>query len=103
MTVATSDDQLLRLHNDLSSAQINAGIRGDTAIITDENGIRSFRVGAQFPSGELPWYMMVVWYANQHSGLLAVLGLIATSILGLALTAMFKRHARKRLESGDSQ
>ncbi|WP_410316102.1 hypothetical protein, partial [Klebsiella pneumoniae] len=32
-----------------------------------------------------------------------VLGLIATSILGLALTTMFKRHARKRLESGDSQ
>ncbi len=30
----------------------------------------------------------------------AVLGLIATSIMGLALTAMFKRHARKRLGSG---
>ncbi len=33
----------------------------------------------------------------------AVLGLIATSIMGLALTAMFKRHARKRLGSGDNQ
>ncbi|WP_409254897.1 hypothetical protein, partial [Klebsiella pneumoniae] len=39
----------------------------------------------------------------QHSGFLAVLGLIATSIMGLALTAMFKRHARKRLGSGDNQ
>ena len=29
-----------------------------------------------------------------------MLGLIATSIMGLALTAMFKRHARKRLGSG---
>ncbi|WP_376713086.1 hypothetical protein, partial [Klebsiella quasipneumoniae] len=32
-----------------------------------------------------------------------LLGLIATSIMGLALTAMFKRHARKRLGSGDNQ
>lgn len=47
--------------------------------------------------------MMAVWYANQHSGLLALLGLLATTIIGLALTAMFKRHARKRLSSGDSQ
>ncbi len=53
-----------------------------------------------FPSGQMPWYMMAVWYASQHSGFLAVLGLIATSIMGLALTAMFKRHARKRLGSG---
>lgn len=44
--------------------------------------------------------MMAVWYASQHSGFLALLGLIATSIMGLALTAMFKRHARKRLGSG---
>ena len=47
-------------------------MRGDTAIITDENGIRSFRVGPQFPSGEMPWYMMVVWYASQHSVLMAL-------------------------------
>ncbi|VFS69780.1 Uncharacterised protein [Raoultella planticola] len=25
----------------------------------------------------MPWYMMAVWYANQHSGLLALLGLLA--------------------------
>ncbi|MCV5743893.1 hypothetical protein OFN42_27150, partial [Escherichia coli] len=54
-------------------------------------------------SGQMPWYMMAVWYASQHSGFLAVLGLIATSIMGLALTAMFKRHARKRLGSGANQ
>ncbi|MFK3882050.1 cellulose biosynthesis cyclic di-GMP-binding regulatory protein BcsB [Pantoea agglomerans] len=97
MTVATSDDQLLRLHNDLSSAQINAGIRGDTAIITDENGIRSFRVGAQFPSGELPWYMMVVWYANQHSVLLAVAAMLLSALVGSAAWVMLKRHAWRRL------
>ncbi|MDH2068843.1 cellulose biosynthesis cyclic di-GMP-binding regulatory protein BcsB [Pantoea sp. GD03673] len=97
MTMATSDDQLLRLHNDLRSAQINAAVRGDTAIMTDENGIRSFRVGAQFPSGELPWYMMVVWYANQHSVLLAVAAMLLSALVGSAAWVMLKRHAWRRL------
>ena len=101
--MASNDDQLARLKTDLESPRINAGIRGDTAVITSDNGVRSFQVSTPFPSGQMPWYMMAVWYANQHSGLLAVLGLIATSIMGLALTAMFKRHARKRLGSGDNQ
>ncbi|HEY2454941.1 MAG TPA: cellulose biosynthesis cyclic di-GMP-binding regulatory protein BcsB [Scandinavium sp.] len=99
----SSDDQLARLYSDLNSPRINAGIRGDTSIITNENTVRSFRVSTQFPSGQMPWYMMAIWYANQHSGLLAILGLIATSIIGLALTSMFKRHARKRLNPGEDK
>jgi hypothetical protein len=101
--LGSSDDQLARLYNDLNSPRINAGIRGDTSIITNENTVRSFRVSTQFPSGQMPWYMMAIWYANQHSGLLAILGLIATSIIGLALTSMFKRHARKRLNPGEDK
>jgi len=97
VTVATSDDQLLRLHSDLSSARINAAIRGDTAIITDENGIRSFRVGAQFPVGEMPWYMMVVWYANQHSVFLALAALLLSALVGSAVWVMLRRHAWRRL------
>ncbi|BDA58008.1 cellulose biosynthesis cyclic di-GMP-binding regulatory protein BcsB [Raoultella ornithinolytica] len=103
VAMASNDDQLARLKSDLDSPRINAGIRGDTAVITSDNGVRSFQVSTPFPSGQMPWYMMAIWYANQHSGLLAILGLIATSIVGLALTAMFKRHARKRLSSGDGQ
>jgi hypothetical protein len=97
MTVATSDQQLLRLHEDLNSARINAGIRGDTAIITDENGIRSFRVGPQFPSGEMPWYMMVVWYANQHSVLMALAAFLLSALVGGGAWVMLKRHAWRRL------
>lgn len=103
VAMASNDDQLARLKSDLDSPRINAGIRGDTAVITNDNGVRSFQVSTPFPSGQMPWYMMAIWYANQHSGLLAILGLLATSIIGLALTAMFKRHARKRLSSGDGQ
>lgn len=97
MAVGSSDDQLARLHDDLASARINAAIRGDVAIITNENGVRSFRVGPQFPSGQMPAHMMIVWYANQHSGLLAVLGLGFAILAGLALNALMKRRARKRL------
>ncbi|MCH9299204.1 cellulose biosynthesis cyclic di-GMP-binding regulatory protein BcsB [Pantoea allii] len=98
MAVATSDDQLLRLHDDLGSARINAAVRGDTAIMTDENGIRSFRVGPQFPSGEMPWYMMVVWYANQHSVLMALTALLLSAVVGSAAWVMLKRHASRRLQ-----
>ncbi len=97
MTVATDDAQLLRLHQDLSLKRINAGIRGDTAIITDENGIRSFRVGAQFPSGQMPWYRMVIWYANQHAVVLALLALLFSVLVGLSTFVLLKRHAWKRL------
>lgn len=97
MALGSNDEQLARLHNDLTSARINAGIRGDAAIITNENGVRSFRVGSQFPSGEMPTQMMIVWYANQHSALLAVLGLIMSTLCGLGLYARLKKRARKRL------
>lgn len=97
MTVATDDAQLSRLHQDMTQQRINAGIRGDTAIITDENGIRSFRVGAQFPSGQMPWYMMVVWYANQHAVVLALLALLISTLVGLSTCVLLKRHAWKRL------
>ncbi|MFT4291414.1 cellulose biosynthesis cyclic di-GMP-binding regulatory protein BcsB [Enterobacter sp.] len=97
MALGSNDDQLSRLHEDLTSARINAGIRGDAAIITNENGVRSFRVGSQFPSGQMPMQMMIVWYANQHSALLAILGLIISSLTGLALYAFLKKRAHKRL------
>lgn len=101
MAVASNGDQISRLHADLNLPRINAGIRGDVAIITDENGIRSFRVGPQFPSGQMPWYMMVVWYANQHSALLALAGLMFALVIGLSLYGLLKRRAHKRLNPQD--
>ena len=101
MAIGSNGDQISRLHTDLNLPRINAGIRGDVAIITDENGVRSFRVGQQFPSGQMPWYMMVVWYANQHSGLLALVGLAFSLIIGLSLYSILKRRAHKRLNPQD--
>ncbi len=90
LALGSNDEQLSRLHADLSSARINAGIRGDVAIITNETGVRSFRVGEQFPSGEMPVHMMVIWYANQHSALLAILGLLFGALVGGVLYIVLK-------------
>ncbi|MGG7449088.1 cellulose biosynthesis cyclic di-GMP-binding regulatory protein BcsB [Kosakonia oryzendophytica] len=98
LALGSNDEQLSRLHADLSSARINAGIRGDVAIITNETGVRSFRVGEQFPSGEMPVHMMVIWYANQHSALLAILGLLFGSLVGGVLYIVLKKRERKRLD-----
>ncbi len=98
LALGSNDEQLSRLHGDLTSARINAGIRGDAAVITNENGVRSFRVGEQSPRGEMPAQMMVIWYANQHSAMLAILGLVFGCIGGLALFAWLRNRAKKRLD-----
>lgn len=99
VVVATGTDgnQLLRIHDDLKSARINAGVRGDIAIITDENGIRSFTVGKQFPTGQMPWYMMVLWYASAHIVILSLIAVAVSLLVGLSLYVMLARHAAKRL------
>lgn len=103
LVVGSNDDQLSRLPADLNSAKINAGIRGDAAIITDENGVRSFRVGGQYPSGEMPSHMMIVWYANQHAVLLAFSALLFSTIFGLFMYAGLKKRARERLSQGEGK
>lgn len=103
MVTASDEDQLSRLSNDLNSAKINAGIRGDVAMITDENGVRSFRVGSQYPSGQMPDHLMIVWYANQHSVLLAFSALLFSTFFGLLFYGVLKKRARNRLKPGSKK
>lgn len=67
------------------------------SIITDENGVRSFQVAPQFPSGELPWYMLIIWYANQHSFLLACLGGLICLIAGFTFYNILVSRSKQRL------
>ncbi|AHG21771.1 hypothetical protein Z042_20765 [Chania multitudinisentens RB-25] len=94
---ASSDDGLSKIYTDLKSPKINAGVRGDLAVITDQNGVHSFQVGAQFPSGELPWYLIFIWYASKHVVLLSLTGLGISIVLGLSLYILLRKHAAKRL------
>ena len=41
--------------------------------------------------------MMVVWYANQHSVLLALAAMLISALVGSAAWVMLKRHAWRRL------
>ncbi|PLR51217.1 cellulose biosynthesis cyclic di-GMP-binding regulatory protein BcsB [Chimaeribacter arupi] len=97
LATATDDDQLLKINQDLNTAAINAGVRGDLAVITDENGVRSFRVGPQFPVGQLPWYLMIVWYASQHIVVLSLVTLLFAAAIGLSIYVLLARHAAQRL------
>ncbi|MOA53588.1 cellulose synthase regulator protein [compost metagenome] len=72
-------------------------MRGDLAVITDQNGVRSFQVGEQFPSGELPWYLIFIWYASKHVVLLSLTVLGISVVLGLGLYILLRKHAAKRL------
>ncbi len=98
MATATSDAELLKLDNDLKSSEINAGIRGDAAVITDSNGVKSFQVAPQFPTGQLPWYQMAIWYANQHSAVFALLTTLVSLLMGWAVYYRLVSRSRKRLE-----
>lgn len=95
---ATSESELLKLDGDLQSSEINAGIRGDVAVITDSNGVKSFQVAPQFPTGQLPWYQMTIWYANQHSALFALLASVVSLLMGWALYHRLVIRAGKRLK-----
>ncbi len=97
MATATSGDQLEHLNSDLQLPAINAGIRGDIAVINSENGVKSFVVGTQFHRGEMPWYMLIVWYANQHIILLSLCGLLFAALIGSCSYVLLARHAAKRL------
>ncbi|MFW5387706.1 MULTISPECIES: cellulose biosynthesis cyclic di-GMP-binding regulatory protein BcsB [unclassified Yersinia (in: enterobacteria)] len=97
LATATGDDQLASIHGDLKLSTVNAGVRGDLAIITNENGVRSFSVGEQFPRGELPWYQMIIWYASQHIVILALLALLISVIIGVSMFGLLKRRAAIRL------
>lgn len=97
VAAATDGDELGKIYTDLQLAKLNAGIRGDLAVITDESGVRSFRVGGQFPSGEMPWYMMVMWYASQHIITLSLAALLIAVLVGWGTYTLLRRHAAQRL------
>jgi LPXTG-motif cell wall-anchored protein len=46
----------------------------------------------------MPVHMMVIWYANQHSALLAILGLLFGALVGGVLYIVLKKRERKRLD-----
>ncbi|WP_237484618.1 cellulose biosynthesis cyclic di-GMP-binding regulatory protein BcsB [Vibrio hippocampi] len=100
---ASHSEQLSKIGADLQSQSTNAAIRGDTTIITNDNDVASFQVSTTFPSGELPWYQVVMWYANQHSVMLVGILLLVSMILGFAIYPTLVKVAQRRLTSSQHQ
>lgn len=99
IATATQDEQLALLPADLRNPTINAGIRGDIAIIDKTDGVHSWTVGPHYVSGQMPWYLQIIWYANQH---IVVLGLICAFLagaMGLLAYAYLKNQAEQRLKN----
>jgi hypothetical protein len=97
VATASDDEGLSKIHTDLKSTQINAGVRGDLAVINDQDGVNSFQVSAQFPSGELPWYLVFIWYASKYVVVLCLAVLAVSVVLGLSLYVLLRKHAARRL------
>jgi len=43
-----------------------------------------------------------VWYANQHAVLLSLLALFCSTVVGLSVYVLLKRHARRRLQPNNN-
>ncbi|MBF9001423.1 cellulose biosynthesis cyclic di-GMP-binding regulatory protein BcsB [Vibrio nitrifigilis] len=96
--VATSDKELVKLHSDLNNSEINAGIRGDLAVITDNSGVHSFQTSEQFATGQVSWYEKLIWYASQYSSLFAIFMVLFSLFLGMVFFRLLNSHARNRLK-----
>ncbi|MCG8155628.1 cellulose biosynthesis cyclic di-GMP-binding regulatory protein BcsB [Brenneria goodwinii] len=97
VATGSNDGQIEQIDGDLNSTKINAGIRGDMAVITPDGSVRSFNVSPQYPDGQMPWYLMVIWYANQHVAVLSFLAVLISVLIGIPLYRLLSRHAQQRL------
>ncbi|EKE77006.1 Cellulose synthase subunit AB [Gallaecimonas xiamenensis 3-C-1] len=98
MAATSQDAALPQLVQQLAQPSASSEVQGDLVLLRDD-GIRSYRVGPQAGSGDLPWDMSLRWYFGQH-----VLQLLATLLLGIILGACLiypplRARARRRLPS----
>ncbi len=105
MVVATAsdDDQLKRLTDDLDNDLINREIRGDLAIISGDESVRSFRVGDFIFTGEVSSYFALLHFLGQHEIWLSVIVFIFISLFGIVLSSYLKRRARRRLAASGEE
>jgi hypothetical protein len=71
---------------------------GDFMAVTDTSDARSWRVGEQFTRGDLPGYLMILWFASQHIFGLTLLACLIAAIASPLLYRKLKRHAHQRLQ-----
>ncbi|WED20652.1 cellulose biosynthesis cyclic di-GMP-binding regulatory protein BcsB [Vibrio sp. JC009] len=99
VATGSDSDQLSRLESDLRIRKINENIHGNASIITDLDGVRSFYISPQRPTGEYSWYKLVLWYGGKHIILLALVAGLISLILAFPLHGAYKNRVKRRLNA----
>lgn len=98
IATGTDEHQLQQLPVDMTKPAFKGNASGDFMATGDSGDVRSWRVGAQFTRGDLPGYLMILWFASQHIFWLSFLACLVAAIASPLLYRVLKRHALQRLQ-----
>lgn len=98
IATGTDDHQLQQLPDDMTKPTFKNNANGDFVATGDAGDVRSWRVGEQFTRGDLPGYLMILWFASQHIFWLSLLACLIAAIASPMLYRTLKRHAQQRLQ-----
>jgi hypothetical protein len=92
---ADRPQDLRKLSDALTGAELSGQIQGDVAIIDDKN-ISHARVGHTYSVGFLPWLNKVKWFLSDHPLLSAFIALLASVLLAAISYRTLRRLSSKR-------
>jgi hypothetical protein len=98
IATGTDDHQLQQLPDDMTTPRLKA-MR--TAILWRPGTLAMCVAGAlasNLPGGDLPGYLMILWFASQHIFWLSFLACLIAAIASPMLYRTLKRHAQQRLQ-----
>ncbi|SKC16869.1 cellulose synthase subunit [Kosakonia radicincitans] len=98
VATATDNHQLSQLAEDMNKPAFLSIAGGDFTAVNSTGEIKSWRVGEQFTSGNLPGYMKILWFASEHIFWLVALACLIAAVSGPMLFTLLQRHAQQRLQ-----
>ncbi|SET32195.1 cellulose biosynthesis cyclic di-GMP-binding regulatory protein BcsB [Kosakonia radicincitans] len=98
VATATDNHQLSQLAEDMNKPAFLSIAGGDFTAVNSAGEIKSWRVGEQFTSGNLPGYMKILWFASEHIFWLVALACLIAAVSGPMLFTLLQRHAQQRLQ-----
>ncbi|WP_231889174.1 cellulose biosynthesis cyclic di-GMP-binding regulatory protein BcsB [Mangrovibacter phragmitis] len=97
LATATSSQGLQQLPVDMARQGFQSVASGDFTAVTGAGDVKTWRVGTQFITGDLPVWMRVLWYASQHIFYLALIVCLIALLSSTLLYQWLKKHAHQRL------
>ncbi|MCY1343604.1 Cyclic di-GMP-binding protein [compost metagenome] len=82
----------------LRNASLNAHIRGDIAFFESDEKVISYRVGALFSYGSMPWYMYLRWLFSERPLTLVFLLCLASGLAAAGLYPLLRARALARMQ-----